>query len=746
LASAFGDLPAAIKAYEEAMGASPAAMRGKTVLFAGILANQGNAYRRLGDYSKAEERITAAKRLLADSPDRPDVILANMQDQLGSLYLDQGKFASALVEYEAAFSLRSNRAASAFNLGTSHQNLGVAYGNLGRWDLAEAHSLKGYTMLQEAAGNRCAGSHIALGNLVALKFRQKQYDDAIVWCRKLAAARLDGWSNVLMSADDSRRLAYHSQGIETHWAATLGPWAPELIADTLLHNKAIVLDSLLEERRVGAEVAGITNDLVYSAMRDTRQKLERLELLRAAGSLASNQVADLAQTQREMERLNTEMARTCTRFGVTRQFLSADWRRVRATLPAGSAFVDFVRYVHYVTPTNQEVRYGAVLLCPTASPKWIPLTNAIKLDEAISGYQKAMRHQGITTNQLDGLSRMIWIPIEKELPAGTHSLVICADGALSFVSFATLWRNQRFLGEDFAFRYVSSGRDLIARPPVTNQNTAVRIWADVDFGDGRRSRVPAKAVSNNPSPNRRGIYLPELSFSQFDALTNTAIEATGIMNLLKRNGYVTIEHFTGKSATEESVRRAGHPWILHFATHGYFLSESFSAAKAARDPAMHSEPVEEVFAQPGRRGWIVLSDANDTLADWRRGVVPEPSSDGILMAEEIAELNLDGTWLVVLSACDSGVGVSRSGEGVLGLQRAFLVAGARNVVMTLWPVHDQHCAEFMEQFYREVLKLRDAPAALAQAQKNLLRSWRTTYGPAQAARWAGPFVISSSGK
>ena len=182
------------------------------------------------------------------------------------------------------------------------------------------------------------------------------------------------------------------------------------------------------------------------------------------------------------------------------------------------------------------------------------------------------------------------------------------------------------------------------------------------------------------------------------------------------------------------------PYLLHLATHGTFLPDDLRVVGAG-DPAYNV-----VSTQPMYRSWIGLARANETFEAWRHGTVPDPLTDGVLTAAEAAQLPLNGTWLVTMSACDTGLGVGRSGEGVMGLRRAFALAGASHVLMTLWPVQDDRARMFMEAFYADALGSNDAAGALGRVQRHLLSDWRMKESPARAARFAGAFVINSVGR
>ena len=145
------------------------------------------------------------------------------------------------------------------------------------------------------------------------------------------------------------------------------------------------------------------------------------------------------------------------------------------------------------------------------------------------------------------------------------------------------------------------------------------------------------------------------------------------------------------------------------------------------------------------RGGILLAGAETNYESYSEGKNISRSSDGILTAEEASQLDLRGTWLTVLSACDTGSGVARAGEGVLGLRRAFAMAGTQNLLLTLWPVDDRFTKDFMVSFYKEALKTGNAPKAMAKVQKEWLIKLREERSVSQAVKLAGPFVLTFRG-
>src|SRR5439155_4415919 len=149
---------------------------------------------------------------------------------------------------------------------------------------------------------------------------------------------------------------------------------------------------------------------------------------------------------------------------------------------------------------------------------------------------------------------------------------------------------------------------------------------------------------------------------------------------------------------------------------------------------------------PMLRSGLALAGAKHTLEAWAKGQAVPADNDGIVTAEEIGCLNLRGTRLVVLSACDTGMGEARAGEGVLGLRRGFIQAGAQSLLLTLWPIDDEKTAGFMLEIYAATGRTGDDARALAEVQRDWLKKLRSEKGVAEACKIAGPFILSFQGK
>jgi CHAT domain-containing protein len=266
----------------------------------------------------------------------------------------------------------------------------------------------------------------------------------------------------------------------------------------------------------------------------------------------------------------------------------------------------------------------------------------------------------------------------------THNLLISPDGQLDLIPFEALRDSQgRFLVERYSISYLSSGRDLLRMEvPRTSRSEPV-IIADPAFSTRLADAVSGHSVSTSLTRGPTDAETAALKGLYFTPLPGTRAEAYSIRQLFP-NALV----LAGPRATKAAVEQVSAPSILHIATHGFFLGTS------ADNAATNGGPVDGASAEnPLLRSGLAFRGAN----------IHSPDGEvGILIALEASTLNLWGTKLVTLSACDTGLGEVQNGEGVYGLRRAFFLAGAESMVMSLWPVSDYETRSMMTSYYKEL--------------------------------------------
>lgn len=432
-----------------------------------------------------------------------------------------------------------------------------------------------------------------------------------------------------------------------------------------------------------------------------------------------------ALTQRK-EAIELELA---GKSGAFRDLQSAGTKAVdklRTALPHTTALVDFLVYMHGERSPASETGYRAearlaAFIVRNDQPvvrvelgAWEPMKDHIeawrkeaKLQHPLQASKSGKENAGTA------LRRLIWQPLEDHLN-GAETVLLAPDSALTMLPFAALPGKDpaKFLLEERMLAVVPLPRlltEILEKTPIKAlpEDPTLLVLGDVDFGASVNQHEVATSRS---APRDRGL--------SWRPLPGTAGEIRTVGQLFaKQFPKGTAQEMTRAVATEAAVRQEGgkYRW-LHFATHGFFAAPTVVPAETKTTAASRATLDREqiVGFHPGVLSGIVLAGANQPPEIGR--------DDGVLTALEIAELDLRKADLVVLSACETGLGKASPGEGVLGLQRAFQLAGANTVVSSLWAVNDAATQKLMEKFYENLWSRRlSTGEALRQAQLWMMR-------------------------
>lgn len=402
---------------------------------------------------------------------------------------------------------------------------------------------------------------------------------------------------------------------------------------------------------------------------------------------------------------------------------------VQSVLHPRSVLVEFIRYAHYLGHAQWQARYGAVVLSRTGEPAWVPLGPADALDREVRLYRHFTSPDAAGADPAPVLRRLhdqMWLPVARALAPDTSDVIISPDAALNEIAFATLLSpDGRFVGETLAINYVGSGRDLLPGPRRERRDRQLIILANPDFD----LEIVSREEPNRGQLDRGNVSLKSTRASRLCPLPGATTEGLRLKHWAERSSFGQPVLYAGPAATETVLRQVRSPYILHLATHSLTLPGS---------GVNHN--------RLGMEGAVLLAGARHALNALQHTAQSPADADGILSAAEASDLDLRGTYLVVISGCASGLGEWRAGEGILGLRRGFVLAGAENLLLTLWPVNDVDVSSFMLDFYRHLAVRHSSPsAALSQVQREWLERLRGTRGTAEACRLAGPFILSSQG-
>ena len=427
-----------------------------------------------------------------------------------------------------------------------------------------------------------------------------------------------------------------------------------------------------------------------------------LATARLAGAPEAASLAALA------DRLGRQLIRVSTRDAPV--MLSApNLTSVCRAVPSGATFVDYVRYQRSRPGLEPGAAYAAFVVDPVkCTVRRVELGPAGPIDTASRDFRAALAagRAGADGTQEHGrrLRALVWEPVASL--AATAPVVVAPDGSLGVVPFGALSAaDGRFLIEERHVNVVESAFDLFRAGHVfPTENTKALLVGGIAYGSNPRA-----------ASRGRGCGPP----AGFAPLAATDAEAQEVGTHLTNAGVDRIVFLRGEDATEPAVRAAmpGSTFV-HFATHGFSTDCAHLAGASPRD--------RESRISAG----LALAGANSLAG-------AAAAADGLLMAEEVAQLDLRGVRVAVLSACETGLGDVQDGDGVIGLRRAFATAGADTLVVSLWNVEDEPTRELMVLFYDAMTRDNVGPSqAFRAAQLTLLERNRRRFGEPRAYTWA----------
>jgi tetratricopeptide (TPR) repeat protein/CHAT domain-containing protein len=740
----------------------------------------GEISRALGDTENAEPLLQRALSLKERTLPPDDPGTAPTLKSLADLHAAKGDFAKAELLYQRALEI-SEKAA-----GPIHPATAEALNDLARLHQKKGDAEKAAPLFQraaEAAEKSLGPEHpqtvLALRNLAGLNGCQEDPASGLEPAKKAVRAQFQLLSKIVRYGSEQQRLAFRDRLNPYSLAATLNT-VPEL-ASAILRCKGVVLDSLIEDRLIAQagqnpEVRKLT-DKVQATKDDLATTLFEIPENLSENARGRRQ-ADANTMATYLKALEGDLAKQVPGWGRASRALEVSLDKVKGAIPQHSVLLEWIRFSCCLETNRWEPCYGVVVLSPTGDPRWVTLGSAKAIEETVANCQNAIEG-GAGISSLDStnapaslssllhtLYQQLWVPVEPLLPTDTKTVIISPDRALNLVSFATLrTANDQFLGEKFSIRYVASGRDLLEEKKPLRKGR-VFVFGNPDFS---AAMADASQSSDTKPMTTRSPVSPELQSLRFSPLSGASQEVA-LIHVQATGWDWPVTLFFGANASEPELAAARSPRILHLATRAFLLPASAEEIDAEEIPSIRklesfyessfaNTPTNTTFlpapsgasrgaaplSNPLHRSGLALAGAQSTLQATDRNENSRPGHDGILTADLVGTLKLEGTELVVMSACDAVTGGVRSSEALLALRRAFLHAGAQNLLIAMRPEVDQDAANMMAHFYRRFHEIGDAPQALADVQRDWLVRLHKEQGLPAAVRVAGSFMMTSQG-
>ncbi|MCK6690878.1 MAG: CHAT domain-containing protein [Thermoanaerobaculia bacterium] len=736
-----GNLMLAEAHYREALAIREKKLGTENIYYSGCLNNLGMVSLALGRYEEAESYYKANISIIAKTKGKNTVWYAGGIFNLSGVYRAKKDYKTAEQLLLQCKNILDTLHETELNYVSCMAALGTLYFETGRYDLSEIYHLKAKSIRGRVLGKEHLSYEMSLADLSELYWKMGRYEAAAVHFAETAVrqrAHLSTAARHFSEREVASFLSIFSDEIDQFYSfATTHSNHYHLVAEECFNNALFHRGFLLNTAYLIRNTPNPAQTEKLNALKSC-QRLLALEYSKPDSEQDKTLVINLENQTNAIEKYLTH---AFAGYGETIRQIS--WQEVSAALGPGEAALEFVHFNYYKPEPTDSILYAALLLTAGMKhPLFLPLFEEKSLEALLTPPHQALFEYVNHLYSDEALVKLIWSPLMPHLN-GIKTVYFSATGLLHRLNLAALPLGEHSrLSDRFELVALGSSRQLVATPSQPPAPTPTVVFGAIHY-ELDSAAITSSIDDDQPGDNRG------LSFAQTDStlrgdtwryLKWSEKEVDNIRTALSQAG-IDARIIKSWQATEESFKQIGRsgpsPRILHVSTHGYFFPDpatppSTNPQSATRNP-QSGEPVFKLSDHPMIRSGLILAGANHA---WKTGRPLGNREDGILTAYEISQLDLRNTELVVLSACETGLGHIEGNEGVYGLQRAFKIAGAKTLVMSLWQVPDYQTQELMTVFYRKWLSGKmPVRQALHAAQKEMRdKGYEPFY-------WAGFVVV-----
>jgi len=713
-------------------------------------------------YDQVEELYQRALSIRQEKLGADHPAVATTLNNLASLYRKQARYDEAEKPQAQSLKIRQEK------LGVDHplvahslHNLAGIYTDLGQNEKALAAYQQSLKILQEKHGSEHPEIALSYNNFGFLYARLDQWAesaDAFDRCRRIVRQHV---SQVLPSMSETEQLTFLQTTDEhfLHGALAMGfeqrnnPAIAERSASWLLNAKGIAQQAMAQKRTLDRDLKDPEIAPEVRRLQEIRRELSKL--LQAA--IKPEDVDRVQQINQLREQEKAAAARLAEKSG--RPVQSTQWAEiadVRKALQPKSVLIEIARF----RPRNFKAlsadkdrwlptRYAAWIIPPAGEGNVtiIDLGEASIIDQAVADARKALVASGemiksegevaAEASLIESLAPLTSLIVKPWLEHAQQAerWIISPDAVLWVVPWSALpLAGKRYAIEKVQIDYVVSGRDLLAQKNERATLGAPIVFADPDYDLSFKDLLVSirPLFPPNQVPRPYNIVRPLVNLGSVPRLPATAMEAQAILPKLQAYSGLAPQNFMGEHAQETVLKAIQRPKALVVSTHGFFLPDRDEAdLNSSSDETASGVRTTKKRENPLLRCGLMMAGCNS-----RDLVTRIDTDDGVLTGQEILDADLRDTELVVLSACQTGLGEVRNGEGVAGLRQAFQLAGARTVMATLWEVPDVQTARLMIKFFGYLAEGKSKGAALRESQREAIQARRDRYGAAHPFFWA----------
>lgn len=691
LFQAIGRYEDAVKVLQDAIRVAAANTKTKSRNQLLFLSNLALLFQQMGKYTEAETIYTGLEKRF----DKGKPEYANLLNNFATLYLlmDKKDKVEQMLQQSASI-YKSNMGEQSPAYAKVISDLGNFYRYSSRYAEAEP-LLEEALKIREATLEKLHPLYVqSQEDLAILQWKKKDYAKAYTLYHEVMEKTLDFINRYFTPMSEAEKTKYWDMMSPRfqrfdNFALDAMTTIKQIVFDLLeyrIATKGILLSST---KKISETILNSGNEQLvadYAAWIDSKEQLTRLYVYSKEELREQDVNLDsLESATNAMEKRLSQSSKDFSQFFFTSKVTFAELQK---ELKADEALIEIIRLRNFDQTLTTDAKYVALIVTKSSpQPEVVLLNNGTEMDTKLyKTYRKSMVNR---VNDEQSYTQY-WAPIDTKLK-GKKKIYISLDGVYNQISLYTLKKPAGdFLINQYDVVLISSAKDLVANSGTKN---------------------------NTPSKKATLIGFPIYSSAKIPELPATKTEVDGINKLLKSSGYQVAE-YTQREATESNLKLASKLSILHIATHGYFLQDVEKASWPIGVSADNAK--DNVLLRSG----LMLTGASEAAQE-NAGL--DSTSNGIITSYEAMNLDLKGTSLVVLSACETGLGEIKAGEGVYGLQRAFLVAGAEAIIMSLWKVNDEATQQLMNNFYTNWIKTGDKQKAFKQAQLQLMTKYKEPY-------------------
>lgn len=655
----------------------------------GFQSNLALLYQQTGKFAEAESIYLKLESSLKTFSDNP--YYAGVLDNLALLYIQMNKLDKVENYFQRSADIYKKKQITSY--AKVLNDLGNFYRMQGRFDVAEQKLSESMTIRMGALDANHPNYVKSEEDLGILYWKKGDLAKAYTNLQSAMNKSLDFVDRFFPPMSEAEKTKYwdilqprfqrfFNYALE---AAATNPAIVNDLYNYQIATKALLLNST---NKIKHAILGSGNpDLIkeYTSWLDKKETLARYYSL-SKDELVEQKI-DLPALEQEANNIERSLSQKSGDFsqGYTAERIT--FNKIASLLSDTEAVVELIRIRSFDKDFTNDSKYAALVLTKNATaPKLLVLDNGNQLETRYAKFYRNAIQQKIA----DQYSyEQFWARIEPSL-AGKKTIYISPDGVYNQINLNTLKKPEGdFVINKFDLAIIGNSKDLIV------------------------------LKNEKPKVSKKDAFLlgfPNYGGTSIAALPGTKVEVEGISKILKLSGYQVSLSQQGE-ATEAKIKSMKGPALVHIATHGYFLQDAESAVGVTAESAKDN---------PLLRSGLLLAGASKTMSG---EVLPnlESNDNGVLTAYEAMNLNLNGTNLIVMSACETGLGDVRAGEGVYGLQRAFIVAGAKSLVMSLWKVDDVATQALMTNFYTNLSKGGSKLKAFKLAQQQLMLKYKEPY-------------------